>query len=522
MYARNKRLILILCGALLGFLFFAAALFILPSPPLETQVWKGYHTILVDSETDLSLLESRMIDAGFEEVIHLENVEIEYFDFPGLSAVNLVDVSARFEPLDPRIDPYMRELHRYFSTGTTVQDYSIVYVREREDIIHSHFECIRVLRQYGIEWRLVDVKPLFSLLLISLFGVVLVFVVLADREGWGVLIGSSAPWILLVMFGGFFEFLTASLVMATYGLFLHSYRRVFKFYLNHGYIDGGSRNAVFALTLLLLALLASFLLLMRPSAGFISAMRLLFCLLSTGFLFFSYLLMTVIRQNRQEHRLFFSVPLASRKDRRWLYRLGMFAVLLFSPFIGSMEVLKAVPPVPAPVFLSASQSLSAEAVEQMHTLRSESSGFPADRLRLPDIADYLAHRAFQEGFLYGRSYRFPILDERVGISSYSSGSGETVVRQFQEVIVFSEAWFDRILAMENPVGIVGLWLRQGTPVGSALVVPDVFSFNRASLARHLIICLVFGLPMVFLNNRLTPQLLYGIKSLTLRRKQQTA
>jgi hypothetical protein len=187
-----------------------------------------------------------------------------------------------------------------------------------------------------------------------------------------------------------------------------------------------------------------------------------------------------------------------------------------------MDVLKAVPPVPAPVFLPAAQSLSATSVEQMHTLWSESSGFPAEGVRLPDISDYLTHRAFQEGFLYGRSYRFPLLDERVGISSYSSGSGEAVERQFQEVIVFSEAWFDDLLARENPAGMVGLWLRQGTPVGSALVKQDLLSFNRASLARHLIICLVFGLPMVFLNNRLTPQLLYGIKSLTLRRKQQAA
>ena len=158
----------------------------------------------------------------------------------------------------------------------------------------------------------------------------------------------------------------------------------------------------------------------------------------------------------------------------------------------------------------------------MHTLRTDSGVVFEEELRLPDLTDYFTHRAFQEGFLFGRTYRFPALGERVGISNYSSAKGEGVERHFREVLVFSEAWFEEVLMRENPRGLVGLWLRQGTPVGSAVLKRELFSLTRASLVRHLIICLVFGLPMVFLNNRLTPQLLYGIKSLTLRRKQQAA
>jgi len=522
MHINSKQLFLFLCMSFLGFLFFSAALVFLPLPESDNQLWKGYHTILAEDPVNLASAEAAFLDSGFKEVIHHDNVEVEYFDFAGMNSIKLKDIPKRFEETDPRIDWYLINLPRYFSASAGDKSYSILYVKEKQGRLESIFRCFRVVRELGGNWRFVDVKPLLHILFLGLYGAVVLFVIIADRAHWQYLLAASLPWAVFIFFGGFLEFLTASLMFAAFSVFFRSYHPVFKFLLNHGYIDGGSDKARFCLIIMGAGFLSSLVLILTLNPNGWIILRFVFALTGMAFLFFSYNVATAYQRKRQEHRLFFRVPLARGRDRVWIYHLCIFTILVLSPAALKVQGDNQFPPVPAPLAFGDMQSFTPSGLEELNSNKTASLEAGEGEGLLPDIADYITHLAYQENFLLGRGYLFPRAGERVGISSFSDSGGEGIEKNYQELFVFSVDWFEEILATEEPGGLLGLWINQGNPVGAAVVRQVNISVSMPFLLRHMAFCLIIFVPMVFLNNRLTPQLMYGIKSLMLRRKQQAA
>ena len=77
--------------------------------------------------------------------------------------------------------------------------------------------------------------------------------------------------------------------------------------------------------------------------------------------------------------------------------------------------------------------------------------------RLPNLADYIAHRAFQAGLPYGMKYLFPTPNTAVYETQYRQ-EGNRIVSSHLAVEVFGEAWFKKTLS--NASGIARMIERQ--------------------------------------------------------------
>jgi hypothetical protein len=82
--------------------------------------------------------------------------------------------------------------------------------------------------------------------------------------------------------------------------------------------------------------------------------------------------------------------------------------------------------------------------------------------RLPSIADYVAHRAFQAGYIYGRDYTFPLPGERVTITGYKR-RGIEVKAEERVMEMFTDQWYEDIIGEAKKSGVTRLLLSQKGP-----------------------------------------------------------
>ena len=82
--------------------------------------------------------------------------------------------------------------------------------------------------------------------------------------------------------------------------------------------------------------------------------------------------------------------------------------------------------------------------------------------RLPDLSDFAAHAAFQEGFPLGRPWRFPRPGERVTLSAYlPGGEGGPVVQTRRTLKRYPPGWLAGTLARGTAPSVERLLLDQG-------------------------------------------------------------
>ena len=88
------------------------------------QLWRGYYTVLVSGDSSVSTVQDRLKSAGLPSIT-AENSLVRFDDFSSEASVPVSELASRFDPLDPRYDPYMRSVGSYFHTGL----WNIFYVR---------------------------------------------------------------------------------------------------------------------------------------------------------------------------------------------------------------------------------------------------------------------------------------------------------------------------------------------------------------------------------------------------------
>jgi hypothetical protein len=113
---------------------------------------------------------------------------------------------------------------------------------------------------------------------------------------------------------------------------------------------------------------------------------------------------------------------------------------------------------------------------------------------LPDVSDYLAHRAYQEGLTYGRSYGFPAPDERVRLSRYRANDDGTYSQFSEEVLVFDDAWIQQTL-QDAPLGIGRLLVTRIAPSGVVLTPERGLYSVYPLLWQHTVYVVLVLLPL---------------------------
>jgi hypothetical protein len=476
----------------------------------DQQVWKGYYTLLVEKKTSIPEVEDQLKQQGFDTVIHLQNTRVDLFTYNSTESITLDALHNRLDPLDPRFDTYMKSLFQYFRTSGDGQDYNIFYVRDDRYPLVFYTAVWRALHGLPSSWHIADVSLVHQLVLGLLFLIFVLLLLRFFRMHRVFFFITSIPWLLVVMEGDITVFIVACLLYSSVAMFLNDLFVLFKYYLNHHIIDLSRAKLYKNGTVLILALVVAFTMVSGLHGAFLLV---LVSSVSAGVVFVGYL---VWKKRRQEHRLFFRVAIGPEKlvivwkSTEWTRLLPLFSIITAALCIGVLLPATSVADIAVPEPVHAVDDFTWESLQHVALLGEG---------ELPDLSDYIAHSAFQSAYLYNPKYRFPSRNEIILLSNYSQDE-QKIEKKEQVVKSFTNSWYNDILAEGSKQGITRLLLEQGRPVSVTKEIFRFFHVTRRELVRYVLACLVVFAPLVLLSYHLTPQGMYGMKSLLPRRKSQ--
>lgn len=420
--------------------------------------WKGYKIIFLTESLHTPETVSALEKGGFK-VISWFNTRVDFFDYtlPQLSSLPLNLIKERFEIQDPRWDAYMRGLGRYFYQPERENYPWAVYLET--DLLNSTLNTSLKTILPGEGWKLENSfregLPLY--VLIMLYSGILALIVLLKKEYLLFSLG-ILPWIGAVIQEPLVFSLPAFISLYWWFLLITQGKEFFSYYWTYRRLDFRYREFKIKGIIYFIILTLSFLMVWL----FTGSLKQAYILFLTGIVSLIMLLVYYLLLgnyiNTREHRLFFLEPLVNRKSSSSPFRVPQYLfplMLLFilpAPYVGG-----SLPPEPRPLPFpeEPASSINWESLERLSRLKEDKD--------LPNLSDYLTHRAYQEGFFYGRDYLFPESMEIIILSRYLRKNGkiekeETVVKQF------TEEWYAGIMEDAYKQGITRLLLKQEVPV----------------------------------------------------------
>lgn len=454
---------------------------ILTSAPGNRTIWDNWYTLLVEDRLDIEEVHHALAGDGGPRVLSIANAEATYQGFPELQRVPVAALEERFDPEDPRLDPYLQSLPSFFSVEGGEKRYHLLLL-ERD---RSPGGMLRHLRSRlggglhrgwpatGEEWVLVDALGANSALIGLLFlawagGLLFLF-----RSNWLPGLPVLLSFLPAVATGAPGTVAAGLLLFALLHVLKASrrelrlrrelnYRRVLLALRVPDLVPAGW--SVLSVGVLLIAAGEGSLATFRVVGSFFLAMGAIVLVLVTDFR----------RYASYEHHPF--TPTSILTPRFGATRPkpglpgtfwgsgGLLLVVLVSLLVPPVQA----PPVPAP----SGMVLEETGYEALGTLMEAS-----DR-SLPNVASYVAHRAFQDGIIYGGGYGVPSEGEVVELPTYDIVEGR--LRESEEVVLrFDNAWLRKTLeeAAAYP-GVHTLLLSQRSVSGV-----EYASFDRLYLAN---------------------------------------
>ncbi len=522
----------------------AAAVSVLAISPdrIFPRSWKGYYTLYIQKTDETEDLVRRIAATrGIDAVVSRYTSSVSFNTFAGFDTVSIDKIPERLDPLDPRLDPYMKKVERLFAVreGDTV--WEVLYLRSETNLLFAALRLHRALQRQSLRWRLLEVDFPAKSVSLGLFLLYLLVLVVLQRSA---LVRCAAclgalPWLFVVLLGGFFSllcfFALYPLWLAVIG-YLHdtwkdrlffpreTARRVFaagsirkrireKIHSRSGFL----RIAVFLGTGIALALMSA------------QALPGVAVSLACGLLIVPFIYCTLVHNlSRRAHPPFQRLEILKRfrldRSRRTLSRNHGAQIVLIALVLASYPMLR----------LAESSSSKPEQMIRMNGEGHEADGLSWSSLsalsvasgdsELPDLADYLSHRAYQEALIFGRPYGFPALGERITISEYQDfRDGEDnrrILKTYRVVKQFKASWLEQSLLDAAPGSVAALLIDQ--QVAAPLVVApvgDLVAVGAVSAGIGTFLALLFLMSLFFKGCLdLTASVLYATRSLTLRRR----
>lgn len=448
------------------------------------QLWRGYYTVLVSGDVSASAIQDRLRRAGLS-AITAENSLVRFDDFSSEASVPVGELASRFDSLDPRYDPYMRAVGAYFHTGL----WNIFYVRISGPPPVAVAALSRAL--YGVKWKSADLNrgvSFFCLTLLAFMALAVLFRTRRPRAATLALLAGLLPWLPAALNGSFAGTLAGSLLYLGWSSVLDLGYPLLRYYLDYRVVERGRLIPIGGILLSML-FAASVLSAVDPRL-LESVIRGSAFLVSIGLGLAVYELW---RRERRQHRLFFPLRILTGARTRRLLPTGSLGaawialLLLASPAIAFVNWSAGVD-IPTPVVYPGVARNSWDSLGRIWQSGSDRG--------LPNLADYVAHRAYQAGLSFGESYSFPMPGERVYERHYSR-EGNRVVNRLVVVKVYSRAWFRRILTGAG--GVVRLIEDQpGVIVPTRRPLYDT-GYPKSYLGVFWLVTLAVFLPSTFLR-----------------------
>lgn len=497
-------------GVLLAFSIILSAASVLgvaiaPGWYRPTSSWSDYYTIVTPLPSGAA--DAALARAGIDGVISAASEEVAITDFAGLSWVRVVDLDERLDPRDPRRDPYVAGVSGYFTTFDDEQRYSILYA-PREVGAAELSRAVETLLGAGsvvIDWR-----PLPTIVSLLVFGGAVGLALGMIHRGGSVsttdrvtAIAGVVPWVPFVVFGGVVAAAVAGAIYYVWVLVMIDILGAARARLNYGRrIDRATRiRAVW----LLVATGASLAYAASVGATAILAPLGIAAGGSIGVAGVG-LFVVMERRRRQDHRLFLPVPIMGRRVSALGAPLLALAILVLPPLAARLGA-RAPVPVPRPAAVGRVEPTFA-GLSELHAAELDHA--------LPDLSDFVAHVAYQQGLPFGRTYGVPVAGEQVQLTRYEEVEDGSYREYRQTIVTFDHDWLAEVLTAD---GLPALLLDDGRTSGVVVTRGAELYSRYTQLVQHSVfVFLVFG-PFVLSGVRLSRRttLLGPIK-----RRQQVA
>lgn len=514
-----------LSGMLLACFLSAAVcvLFVLVPPRgAERMVWNGYYVVLVDRAVPADEVSRALADAGFRNVISADRTEVTFCTFDGLERVALGALEDRLDPRDPRLDPYMTTVGRYFETGDTGRRETVYYVPSREPSVLFALRLFGALRGTADgRFRVAGWNVPANILAAALFaGIAAAAAAAGSRGGRAPLVLGAVPWLVLLVFGGSARFSSAALVYIAWAWWhraaeAYAAERLRRPERPPAVNRVATGTAVVAAAFVLAAVTE-----LLPYRGASGAAAVFVGLCANLALTAGMVFLAAVRRERSEHRYFLPVTILGgtrfgRTGVRTVSRTARTAaaVLLAAPVVIGLAGIGSAAVVPV------MQNPGPEGFT-WETLEPLSAAGP--KKPLPDLSDYVAHRAYQDGYPYARGYRFPETGEEVTVHEYERAEdGTTILERLRTVLRFDEAWLESVLADVPSDGVERLLLSQGRAGTVTYERVPAGPVETVRLVKELLLCAAAGVMLIFSVKNLTSVSLYDMRNTPPRRERQT-
>ena len=511
MFASRSRIFLYVCLLLsAAAITLTLSLLLIVPDRFQERTWKGYYTLHIEQGAMTERLIAQIAESRrFQAVVSRFTAEASVNTFAGFVSVPIHRLPGRLDPLDPRFDPYMQRLAKLFTleSGTS---WEVVYLRSDRNPLSTFFYLQGLLGRRDLEWRLIEFEPAAALIQVALL--ILYLLVLA-RMGSGEVIRLAAllaalPWVLLVSVSDFPALLAFFLVMPAWA---HLFEKLYAYRYIRG-SDGGVAGYFARPVAVVVVALGLSVVLRRPgplaglllaAAGGAVAAAFLYCLF-------------IVRDSLQAHRSFRALPILRRLQPRrlafppqiTLHLILAFIVLCSFPLLRLGQALISDTPDAIRMHSIGDKGLSWRTLHALSDYAGSSG--------IPNLADYLAHRAYQESLIFGRSYVFPTPGERILISEYRiDPQTARIHKTFRVVKQFKESWLYATLEAVAPGSVARMFADQGF-AGVVEITPAAEPVGRISVSLLMIILFLiqFLVPRYF---NLTASVLYATRNLKLRR-----
>lgn len=458
------------------------------SKPAE---WHPYEVIR--TTVDVQVAARQLRDAGVETVVSPDSTNVFVTRFSRIEEIALSEALEQLDVLDPRRDPFINELSRYFRGEQ--QGEHLLYVLPGG----PRRELLRKVRStLGPDAGIVSASwaRRVSAAVIFLGSAAVLF--LAVRRDRLTVALMAPPWLPFVVTAGMPGGLSASLMLLA---FVHGAGRARSLIERTGAGANQGREtaragAYPALVLLLsiagLVTMAGARMLVPFFPSLIGAVAAATALLFLG----------AGGSAQRDHELFTPVSLfngrigtqsvVSTLGSRPLMLLGVVGALAILPPILDLVTARLTPEIPRKAEATGSQTVTFQSIQELWQQKA-----PGE---LPDIADYLAHRAYQQALPFGRGFAPPTEGEAVTLSRFRETESGSYERFTEEVLVFDRAWLSGTL-QGAPAGIPQILTRVA---GGRGVVPgrerSLYS-GYSQLLKHSALVLLAFLPVVISRGR---------------------
>lgn len=479
-----------------------------PSPAFSEK-WEGYLPVLIAEGGELSTGEFDAFfgEQGWTDIISETSQEVEIFTYRGEKKIDYSQLDRLMEPSDPRYDRYLKTLKGYFRGDLNGKPAQVFYLGHMQDERSVLNRTVQQLEERGVDYfiphRETGKDKIYQLLF--LLNLIVLSIMLPRRGRILFIVGGAA------MFSGaltiqlpLFIMMTAQLV--GWAVCIEWAGTAFTRHFNIGYSlmrqDIKKRIALYVL----FAAAGS---MVGISSGMYTenGRMVLLCLnisaIHAGLLYLYYNI-TRRRVLRQQHTLFFPIPMGLRKGGtpvivpKWAVIICTAVVIpvVFYWSVADRSVQDVT--YPQPVQAGTVADLEWDSInsflKQKETVPSDKEEIQMEN-SLPDISDYIIHRAYQDSFIYGREYRFPYPGETVSLKVYEK-KNSGILEQDRIFMIFTDDWYTDIITDASTNGVSRLLYAQKRPVSTAHRKIDTFRIPTHTFLGYVAIFLLGG-PIVF-------------------------